>query len=317
MSRIPSSWPVVVKTSNVFGDSCKLGPHVCKNEKEEEDNYCEKHRTCAQENCQKTPEKLSEKKLPWYCEHRGLLAESEKCPPKPSEEAKPEPDSGAKKSPTSTATKCIRNGCKSLRDTYLNPLNEYCRSHTCQIAGCLQSTKNDGLERRFLFCSRHTCKYPGCLTYPWDFVTPGPCQGHRCRMGKCAGVRKPESNLCFLHECSEQGCREAAKVAPGYCETGNHACAKAGCARRKGNPEFEELCHSHAHARIAARAHAEGYVEAQRHQKEEREMLERQEKEQQGKGKGGGTGWEQQGESSCQQETTWPFNTHNIFNAES
>ncbi|KAH8716532.1 hypothetical protein HC256_005295 [Beauveria bassiana] len=259
-------------------DACTVGPPRCQRMKAMDEMYCPEHATCGVPGCFATPDRLSNKTLPWYC---NAHTQAVRLPVivegyvlymlhSHGEDARDEAPSYPPEEPPSNVHQCDGD-CTEHRHS-----NKVVRPDSfCRLPGCnrLRQTKEGGESE---WCEKHTCESYLCLRKRSDRQpSMTTCERHSCGVERCDQAAQGRSTFCRRHGCEADNCGQYKETHSWYCN--QHECQRARCLN-KAVPGTDH-CPRHLEEEQAKRLAAES-----RKREEERKVTEEKKKKKESEG---------------------------------
>ncbi|KAM3479636.1 hypothetical protein MY8738_005336 [Beauveria namnaoensis] len=239
----------------IIVNACTVGPPRCQRMKAMNEMYCPEHATCGVPGCFATPDRLSNKTLPWYCNARQRRQNSPLCEAH-GEDTRDEAPSYPPEEPPSNVHQCDGD-CTEHRHS-----NKVFRPDSfCRLPGCnrLRQTKEGGESE---WCEKHTCESYLCLRKRSDRQpSMTTCERHSCGVERCDQAAQGRSNFCRRHGCEADNCGQYKEAQSWYCN--QHECQRARCLNKA----------------VPGTDHCPRHLEESRKREEEKKVAEEREKE--------------------------------------
>ncbi|KGQ12931.1 hypothetical protein BBAD15_g1316 [Beauveria bassiana D1-5] len=217
--------------------------------------YCHHHATCGVPGCFATPDRLSNKTLPWYCNARQRRQNSPLCEAH-GEDARDEAPSYPPEEPPSNVHQCVGDCTEHRHSNKVFQPDSFCR-----LPGCnrLRQTKEGGESE---WCENHTCGSYLCLRKRSDRQpSMTTCERHSCGVERCDQAAQGRSNFCRRHGCEADNCGQYKEAQSWYCN--QHECQRARCLNKA----------------VPGTDHCPRHLEESRKREEEKKVAEEREKE--------------------------------------
>ncbi|KAM3515332.1 hypothetical protein MY11210_001073 [Beauveria gryllotalpidicola] len=188
--------------------------------------YCPEHATCRVPGCFATPDRLSDKTLPWYCNARQRRQDSPFCEAH-GQKTKDEAPSNVHQCDRDCTEHrhsnkvfrpdsfCRLAGCHRLRQTKEGGESEWCENHTCESYLCLR--KRSDRQPSMTTCERHSCGVERCDQAAQGRRSSGFCRRHGCEADNCGQYKEAQGWYCSQHECQRARCLDKAVPGTNHC----------------------------------------------------------------------------------------------------
>ncbi|KAJ6788990.1 hypothetical protein PWT90_02586 [Aphanocladium album] len=218
-------------------------------------SYCYSHATCTVEGCMATPDRLSGKPLPWFCDTRCVsygcyggycsthialcsvggcpgqrMHNSPFCEFHGASSRMGHGNANATPAPAAPPPPAGTHQCDANCTEHRHSNKVYRPDSFCRMPGCnrLRHTKDGGESE---WCENHTCESYMCVRKRSDRQpSMKTCERHSCAVDRCDLAAQSHSTFCRRHGCEADNCAQYKEAQNWFCN--QHECQRVRCPNK-------------------------------------------------------------------------------------